>query len=388
VDERAPPAAARGDAVAQHGDDVVEVLPREPPVRPRAAHQREEIVRADLARRHRGDALLRQDVERVLGDAEPVQLPRAHGAHGGRGLHEVVAREREDDPLRHGAHRVAGAADALDERGQRPRRAHVADEVDGAHVDAQLEGRRRHHHRHLARLEPRLGLEADAAGHAAVVRGDAVRAEPALELVRDALDQPARVDEDDRGLVRAHVAGDAVVDVRPQLVRGDRAQLPVGDFDRQVERAAVPHVHDLARAARGPDQQAGHLLDGLLRRREADPLEAPAGERVEALERDGQVEPALVAGHGVDLVHDDRAGAGQEAAAPLRRQQYVEGLRRGDEDVGRPADHRLALAGRGVARADERADLGERGAAQLLQLRQRARRFRCTSLPSALSGET
>src|SRR5882762_5216207 len=62
-----------------------------------------------------------------------------------------------------------------------------------------------------------------------------------------------------------------------------------------------------ALAGRRPraDQQARHLFDGALRGGEADALEAPPRERVQALEREGQVRAALVGGDGVDLVDDD-----------------------------------------------------------------------------------
>src|SRR5207247_9485031 len=109
--------------------------------------------------------------------------------------------------------------------------------------------------------------------HAAVVRGHAAFAQALLELVRDALDQTARVYEHDGRPVRAHAAGDAVVDVGPQLVGGDRPELLVGDLDREVEGAAVPDVDDRARTRRRrADEQARHLLDGALRGAEPDAL--------------------------------------------------------------------------------------------------------------------
>ena len=148
------------------------------------------------------DALLREDVARAGGHRERVELAGAHRAHGGRRLHQIVARERKDDALRHRAARVSGAADALDQRREGARRADVAHQVDRADVDAELERRRRHHERDLARLEPLLRLEPRAARHAAVVRGHPAGAEPLLERVRHALHQPARVDEHDGGAVR------------------------------------------------------------------------------------------------------------------------------------------------------------------------------------------
>ena len=112
-----------------------------------------------------------------------------------------------------------------------------------------------------------------------------------------------------------------VVDLGAQLVGGDGAELLIGRLDAQIERAAVPGVddrtarHAVRRAATGADQQARHLVDRLLRRREADALQPPAGEGVEPLERQRQVRAALVGGNGVDLVDDHRAGVAQHVAA-------------------------------------------------------------------------
>src|SRR5581483_12513143 len=169
--------------------------------------------------------------------------------------------------------------------------------------------------RKLAGLEPLLGVEPEPARHAAVVRRDLPFPEPRLELVRDALDQAARVDEDDRRPLAPDVRGDAVVDLGPELVGRDRTELLVGDLDRQLERAPVADVDDRARPAAG--QEPRDLLDRALRRRETDPLETPSRERVEPLEAERQVRAALVAGDGVDLVDDHGPRAGEEAPAPF-----------------------------------------------------------------------
>jgi hypothetical protein len=75
------------------------------------------------------------------------------------------------------------------------------------------------------------------------------------------------------------------------------------------------------------------------------------GDRLEALERQPEMRAPLGLGHGVDLVDDhpfDRA----EHLPCARGEHEVERLRRGDEHVGRCAQHLLALALRSVARAD------------------------------------
>ena len=76
--------------------------------------------------------------------------PRRDREHERRALDEVVARRREQPPLRHGAAPVAGAADALHGHRNRSRRSNLTDEIDRADVDAELERRRRDDHAQLA----------------------------------------------------------------------------------------------------------------------------------------------------------------------------------------------------------------------------------------------
>ncbi len=54
------------------------------------------------------------------------------------------------------------------------------------------------------------------------MRQHGVLAQPLGQMMRDALGQPARVDEDQRGAMLADQLGDAVVDLVPHLVAGDR----------------------------------------------------------------------------------------------------------------------------------------------------------------------
>ena len=86
---------------------------------------------------------------------------------------------------------------------------------------------------------------------------------------------------------------------------------------------------------------------------------------LEALQRERQVRAALRAGDRVHLVEDHRLDGAQHLAA-LRGEQQEERLGRRDQDVGRRAQHLLALALRRVARAhadgELRAHAGERAA--------------------------
>ncbi len=96
---------------------------------------------------------------------------------------------------------------------------------------------------------------------------------------------------------------------------------------------------------------------------------------VQTGERQGQVRTALVAGHRVDLVDDDRAHGAQRRARPLGGQKDEERLRRRDQNVGRLAQHLGALGLGRVARADGGADRAQRDPAlvgQRADLRERS----------------
>ena len=90
----------------------------------------------------------------------------------------------------------------------------------------------------------RLRCEAQFARQAAVMRGDVVFANPLAQLMRDPLRQPPGVDEDQRGAMLLDQFHQAVVNLVPHLVGGDRAQLAGRDFHREIELALVSDIHD------------------------------------------------------------------------------------------------------------------------------------------------
>ena len=219
-----------------------------------------------------------------------------------------------------------------------------------------------------------------------------------------ALGPAAAVHEDDRGAVLLHQPEQLGVDRRPdralrdgrlqgaepgahQIAASRRRALTahrgighvVGvrlahvlhrHVDLHVERLADARVHHRALAA-GTHEEAADLLQRTLSGGEPDALDRALGLVLQALERQRQMGPALGAGHGVDLVHDHGLRAGEELARPGGEHQ-VERLRGRDEHVGRSAQHRLALALRGVAGANAHrhvaADPPERGAQVLLHV--------------------
>ena len=157
---RAPPAQRPVDAIAVHAarrrdracgaapfgdarDDVVEVARARAPRRASPGGRASKSASSrPLARRALGHDLLREDVERRARRVDAIEPPARDRADERGALDELVARRREEPPARRAPERVARAPDALQERRDRARRADLADEVDRADVDPQLERRR------------------------------------------------------------------------------------------------------------------------------------------------------------------------------------------------------------------------------------------------------
>jgi len=153
--------------------------------------------------------------------------------------------------------------------------------------------------------------------------------------VRHALGQPPRVDEDERGAVRLDQLDQPCVDLLPHLERHHRLERRARHLDRDIDLALVAAVDDRAAGLLRADQEARHLLDRLLRRRQPDALQAPAAHVVEALERQREVRAAARLEHRVDLVDDHRARGRKHLAGALGGEEQVERLGRRDQDMGR-----------------------------------------------------
>ncbi len=276
---------------------------------------------------------------------------------------------------------MPGAADALQTGGDRLGRLDLDDEVDRAHVDAELERRRRDERGQLPRLQHVLDLEPLLARDRPVVGAGDVGLGELVQAVGDALGRAAVVHEDEGRAVRAHELEQARIERGPdRLARlavnlGRAAELAhVLDRDDhlQIELLRRPGVDDLDLAVAAAEI-ACDLLERALRRREPHPLHRPAGEVLEPLKREREVSAALAGGHRVDLVDDHRLDR-VEHLARRRGQDQVERLGRRDQDVGRAAAHRRAIPLRRVAashRHRDRAgqvDAGERRAQVLLDI--------------------
>ncbi len=158
-----------GVAAREHVEDRLEHSPGEPREGRGAAHEPLEVVDAPLVhRRHRHD-LLGEDVERGGRHGQLLDGAGAHALGDHRGLHEVTAELREQHPVADRAHLVPRAPHPLQPAGHAGRGLHLHHEVDGAHVDAELQGGRRHDGGQAPRLQVVLDQRALLAADGAVV---------------------------------------------------------------------------------------------------------------------------------------------------------------------------------------------------------------------------
>ena len=400
VHERPAPPAPGDEALGDHLHHLVEVLARQLPVRVRAAPEAEELILGPGFARRLGHRLLRQHVERLRHHHEPVQLSVVHGPHQRRALDQIVAREREQAAPGGAAHGVPGPPHPLQEGRDPARRADLAHQVDVPDVDAELERRRRHQRLQRARAKPVLGRQSRLLGEAAVVRGDRLLPQPVGQPGREAFRHPARVDEDEGGPVSLDRLGQALVDLRPHLVRHHRFHGRGRHLDGEVHGAPVAFVDDGAAGLEGeprrgirrarrsmsrfriraparvrgsarilgparirpparfeapthiraparvpalaPQQKARDLADRLLGGRQPDALQRPAHDVPQPLQAERQVRSPARIDHGMDFVHDHRAHGAEHRPAALGGQEQVERLRGGDQDVRGRAQHRGA----------------------------------------------
>ena len=364
-----------GVAAREHVEHALELLARRarrrgrrpgpgPGARPRAA-----------ARRRGGDDLLGQDVQRQPGDAGLLDRALAHARDHGRALEQVAPVLGEDAPAAGGVDLVAGAADALDAPGHAARALDLDDQVDGAHVDAELQAAGGHQAGQAPGLELLLDQQALLAGQAAVVGAGHLLLGQLVEAQGEALGQAAVVDEDDRRAVGPHQLEDLRVHRRPDRAPGalgarqldgvvaDRrrrvgqlAHVLDRDPDLQVELLGAAGVDHRHRPRAGP-RRPGRPGSGRSRTAGAAwPTGRSAGRRRPASRSSrsrlrARWAPRLVAATAWISSTMIEPGALEDRRA-ARGEEQVQALRGGDEDVRRLAEHPRTLGLGGVARAD------------------------------------
>ncbi len=189
----------RSNSLRQHLQDAVVLLALQVAIGIGTAHAVEELVFVPILASAHGDDLLRQDVERRVGNVQDIEIALADGADGGGAFQQVVARSGEEAAFGDGSTPVTGAAHALQCDSDGARRVDLADEVDGANVDAKLKRCGCDQQANLAVLELALGVEAQLAREAAVMGGDLVFSDALAKMHGDAFSQCARVDKHQGG---------------------------------------------------------------------------------------------------------------------------------------------------------------------------------------------
>ncbi len=140
VKQRAMTAASGRETFREHAHDFVELPAFEITEGMRAAQQGEQSVLIPFASGDFGHDLLRENVERFGGHVELVQLTAAHAVEQCGAFDQIVARQGKQPPLGRAADRVPRAADALQKGCNGAGRSQLADEIDVADVDAELQG--------------------------------------------------------------------------------------------------------------------------------------------------------------------------------------------------------------------------------------------------------
>ena len=280
----------------EHAEDALEDLAGQRLVGRRAGDDGEQLVDRPAIHHGHRDELLGEDVERVARDRRRLDRALVHPAGHDRAFEQVAAVLREDDALRGRADLVPGAADPLEAAGDAGRALDLDDEVDRAHVDAELEAGRGDQRGQPAGLELLLDLEPLLARDAPVMGADELLAGQLVEPLGKALGQAPAVGEHDRAVVAADQLEDRRVDRRPDArpevaPRGRPAGLVLGrqeladgrhvvdrHDDLELERLARAGVDDghLAAGAH-PAEEARDRLERPLRGGQADPLDGRRG---------------------------------------------------------------------------------------------------------------
>jgi hypothetical protein len=186
----------------EHVQHAVEGVARQLRERRGRTDRGEQLVGVPGVDRHHRHDLLRQHVERVARIARRLDRSFVHCLRDRGAGDEIAAELRHDDAARRRADLMAGASDALHARRDGRRRLDLNDEIDRAHVDAQLQRRRRHERRQPSRLQRVLDLHALCARDGTVMRGDERLARQFVQRAGKPFRESPRVHEDQRRRMR------------------------------------------------------------------------------------------------------------------------------------------------------------------------------------------
>ena len=184
-------------ASRQHVEDPFEHPQAQVGVWCRASNAREQ--RVDVPRvhaRHR-DHLLREDVERISRIARRLDVPVVHRLRNSGAGEKVSPELRENDPFADSAGLVARPADSLEAARDRWRRFDLDDEIDRAHIDAELERRGGDQRFDPSGLQEIFDFASGDGRERAMMRADEGFARQLIQRAREPLRKAAAVDENE-----------------------------------------------------------------------------------------------------------------------------------------------------------------------------------------------
>ena len=138
-----------------------------------------------------------------------------------------------------------------------------------------------------------------------------------------------------------------VIQFRPDFQRHDCLQRRTGQFQRQVALARGAGIHNRAIALSGSQEESGHALQWTLGGRHADSPQGPAGKHFQALKAEREMGSPFAPCQRVQFVQNHCSCLRKQPPAAIRREQQVQRLRRGYQNVRRLIQQPAAV-GRGT----------------------------------------
>jgi hypothetical protein len=187
-----------------------------------------------------GDQLLAEDIEGIAGKAGGLDVAFVHGASDSGAGNEIGTVFGEENALADGVDVMAGATDALHPAGHGGRSFDLNNEIDGAHIDAELEGGGCAESFDLAGFQLLLDNGALVGGEGAVMGSRYRFTCEVVEGPGEALGYLAAVDEQDGGIALADELEKARVDGVPDRdAAGYLRSRARGDFLHGLEAGHI-----------------------------------------------------------------------------------------------------------------------------------------------------
>src|SRR5215472_7813876 len=297
--------AGAGDAFREHLYDFVKGCARKIAIRVGTANGLKQFLFLPIFCGTHGYNLLGKNVERRFGYREAIEIALANGSRQRGAFEQVVARRGEEAAFGNRSAPVARAANALQGRGNGARRADLANQINAADVDAQFERSRSNEGADFTRLQFLLCGKAQLARQAAVVCGDRIFSQAFAKMMRHALGQSARIDKNKGGAVLRGQRSDTIVNFVPHFVGRHGAEFTSGNFDGEIQFAAMANLHDVRSRLFRARQKISNEFNRLLRGGKTDARKPLSGQMVEAFEGERQMRAALIVRNSMDFIHDN-----------------------------------------------------------------------------------